>query len=189
MSTSYHPQTDGQTEIQNQILEHYLRCYVSFKLNDWPEWLQDAEVAYNRSTHSSTGMSPYYACFGREPRFVDDELAQPTAEEPQGPRNRLQALAESRMFLQEELAKAREAQSKYYNRHRTAMEFEVGDRVSLSGKNLRSKRPSKKLDNKRYGLFQIMERIGRNAYRLELPSYIWYTPRVSCVAVGTFSHS
>ena len=114
MSTAYHPQSDGQTEIQNQILEHYLRCYVSFKQNDWPDWLQDAEVAYNRSTHSSTGMSPYYASFGKEPRFVDDELAPPRPNEPQGPRARLQALAQSRRFLQEELGKAREAQSKYY---------------------------------------------------------------------------
>ena len=39
MSAAYHPQTDGQTEIQNQTLEHYLRCYVPFKQNDWPEWL------------------------------------------------------------------------------------------------------------------------------------------------------
>ena len=170
MSTAYHPQSDGQTEIQNQILEHYLRCYVSFKQNDWPDWLQDAEVAYNRSMHSSTGMSPYYASFGKEPRFVDDELAPPSSNEPQGPRARLEALAESRRFLQEELAKARESQSKYYNQHRTPMEFEVGDQVSLSGKNLRSKRPNKKLDNKRYGPFKITEKIGRNAYRLELPS-------------------
>ena len=49
MGTAYRLQTDGQTEIQNQIWEHYLRCYVSFKQNDWPDWLQDAEVAYNGS--------------------------------------------------------------------------------------------------------------------------------------------
>ena len=151
MSTAYHPQSDGQTEIQNKILEHYLRCYVSFKQNDWPDWLSGGEVAYNRSTHSSTGMSPYYASFGKEPRFVDDELAPPSSNEPQGPRARLEALAGSRRFLQGELAKARESQSKYYNHH-TPMEFEVGDQVSLSGKNLRSKRPNKKLSRPYFGM-------------------------------------
>ena len=50
------------------------------------------------------------------------------------------------------------------------MQLEVGDQVSLSGKNLRSKRPSKKLDNKRHGPFMIKEKIGRNACRLNLPS-------------------
>ena len=59
--------------------------------------------------------------------------------------------------------------TKYYNRKHQDQAFEVGEMVLLAGKNIRTKRPSKKLDNKYQGPFEITERVGKNAYRLELP--------------------
>ena len=59
LSTSFHPQTDGQIERVNQVLEGYLRHYTSFQQDDWAELLPLAEHAYNTATSESTKVSPF----------------------------------------------------------------------------------------------------------------------------------
>ena len=71
LSTAFHPQSDGQTEIVNQFLEQYLRMYVNYQQEDWSCWLPLAEFAYNNSTHSSTKHSPFFTFYGQNPEFVD----------------------------------------------------------------------------------------------------------------------
>ncbi|KAF1322519.1 reverse transcriptase, partial [Globisporangium splendens] len=67
MSTVVHPETDGQTERVNRVLEDVLRSYAtSFK--EWSEFLPLAEFALNNSTHVSTGHSPFYVNYGIHPR-------------------------------------------------------------------------------------------------------------------------
>jgi hypothetical protein len=67
-STAYHPQTGGQTERVNQILEDMLRaCVISFGKN-WEKCLPFAEFAYNNSFQSSLGMAPFEALYGRKRR-------------------------------------------------------------------------------------------------------------------------
>ena len=61
LSSAHHPQTDGQTERVNQILEQYLRCTVSYQQEDWVDFLAMAEFAYNNSIHASTKVSPFFA--------------------------------------------------------------------------------------------------------------------------------
>jgi hypothetical protein len=68
MSTAYCPQTDGQTEHINQVIELYLRSYCNYKQNNWASILAMAEYAYNNSKLSSTTISPYYANYRLEPR-------------------------------------------------------------------------------------------------------------------------
>ncbi|MBW0520480.1 hypothetical protein O181_060195 [Austropuccinia psidii MF-1] len=60
LSTAYHPETDGQKEGVNQILEHYLWMHVSYHQDDWNTWLPLAEFAYNNSDDSSTKQSPFF---------------------------------------------------------------------------------------------------------------------------------
>ncbi|WVZ82556.1 hypothetical protein U9M48_029810 [Paspalum notatum var. saurae] len=70
MSSSYHPQTDGQTERVNQCLETFLRCYIHACPSRWSKWLGSAEYWYNTSFHSAIGRSPFEALYGYSPRSL-----------------------------------------------------------------------------------------------------------------------
>ncbi|KAH8152984.1 uncharacterized protein LAJ45_03211 [Morchella importuna] len=73
MSTSFHPQTDGQTERVNQTLEHYLRSYCLYQQDDWADLLLLAEYAYNSAVSESTKVSAFYANYGYEPSVTEPQ--------------------------------------------------------------------------------------------------------------------
>ena len=76
MSTSFHPQTDGQTERANRTIEDILRAYVNAKQDNWDEYLCFAEIAYNQSIQASTGYAPYYLNTGKDfPSFLARALS------------------------------------------------------------------------------------------------------------------
>jgi hypothetical protein len=64
MSSSYHPQTDGQTERVNQCMETYLCCFVHACPTKWIHWLFLAEFWYNTSFHSAIQRSPFEVLYG-----------------------------------------------------------------------------------------------------------------------------
>ena len=68
LSTAFHPQSDGQTERQNQEIQYYLRAYINFLQDDWVEWLPMAQFCYNSSTHSATKVPPAQALMGFIPQ-------------------------------------------------------------------------------------------------------------------------
>lgn len=71
-STSYHPQTDGQTEIVNKWVEGYLRNYIAGQQKAWVKWIYLCEYCYNSTYHMSIQMSPFMALYGYEvPSFMD----------------------------------------------------------------------------------------------------------------------
>lgn len=76
MSSSYHPQTDGQTEVLNRVIEQYLRTFVHTKPATWGKYLIWAEWSYNTSQHSGTGKSPFEITFGKPPPTVAQYLAE-----------------------------------------------------------------------------------------------------------------
>ncbi|MBW0510805.1 hypothetical protein O181_050520 [Austropuccinia psidii MF-1] len=78
MATSYHPETYGQTEKVNKILEQYLWMYVSYNHNDWNTWLPLAEFSYNNSDDCSTEQSPFFTVYGRDPQFDSVHITQET---------------------------------------------------------------------------------------------------------------
>ena len=61
LSTSYHPEMDGQTERANKSLEGYLRHYVNYHQDDWVSLLPTAEFSHKNHDHTSTGISPFKA--------------------------------------------------------------------------------------------------------------------------------
>ncbi|MBW0535443.1 hypothetical protein O181_075158 [Austropuccinia psidii MF-1] len=79
LSTAYHPETNGQTERVNKILEQYLLIYVSYHQDDWKTWPPLAEFAYNTSDHSSTKQSSFFTVYGRDPHFNSAHIIQDTS--------------------------------------------------------------------------------------------------------------
>lgn len=172
LSTAFHPQTDGQTERQNQELEAYLRMFVGWEQDDWGSLLAVAQFAYNSKRHSSTGVSPIELAYGTPPRIPDgirDES--PTEGAPAEPdaEKCLQNMRLAREAAAQALEKAQVTQAKNYNAKRSDFQIKQGDLVLLSSKNIRTKRPHKKLDAKYLGPFPIEEQIGPQAFRLKLP--------------------
>ena len=68
-STSNHPQTDGQTERINALLEEYLRHYVTTTQKNWVDLMDTAQLCYNLQRSSATGMSPFELAIGVLPRM------------------------------------------------------------------------------------------------------------------------
>ena len=64
LSTAYHPETDGQMERINQILEQYLQVYINYQQDDWVHLLPLAEFAYNNTQHSALGVTPFFSSKG-----------------------------------------------------------------------------------------------------------------------------
>ena len=108
MSTAYHPETDGQTECVNQVLEQYLRIYCNHRQDDWASLLSTAEFAYNNAAHESTKLSPFYVEYGWNPRSVPDvkgELDHPSLADLFKDREEAQEQAKAALVLAAERAK------------------------------------------------------------------------------------
>ena len=65
--TSFHLQTNGQTERVNTILDQYLRGYINYQQDNWTEILPMAEFAYNNTLLATTGITPFFALYGQHP--------------------------------------------------------------------------------------------------------------------------
>ena len=169
LSTAFHPQTDGQTERQNQSLEHYLRVFCSDEQDNWAKLLSFAEFAFNNSVHSTTGISPFNALYGFNPDiyYAEDSIAE--GEVPAAA-DRVQRIHNARAALEKRWQSVAQSYTKFYNQNHTPREYKVGDLVMLSTKYLRQKRPKKKLSHRFAGPFRIQDVVGKQAYRLFLPS-------------------
>ena len=67
LSTSFHPQNDGQTERANGVLEDTLRHYINGTCTNWDEYLSTAEFAVNSATKKSTDIAPFEQVYGEMP--------------------------------------------------------------------------------------------------------------------------
>ncbi len=77
LSTTFHPQTDGQTERQNSTMEAYLRVFVNWEQDDWLRLLPMAEFAYNNAKNASIGHTPFKLNCGYHPRVSFKEDVNP----------------------------------------------------------------------------------------------------------------
>jgi len=69
LPTAYHPQTDGQMERINQELEQYLRVFIDYRQEQWPDWLGTVEFAYNNKIYTATKILPFKVNYGQDPRM------------------------------------------------------------------------------------------------------------------------
>src|SRR5204863_9253689 len=128
-----------------------------------------AEYAYNNSTHTVTGVSPFYALYGINPELVWDVGGDNPKGEAPAACERAEQMIAIRELLQEHLRTAAEAQAKYYNKSHMTKTYNVGDMILLLTKNIKLAHPSKKLDYRFAGLFRVLDLIGKQVSRLDIP--------------------
>nr|CAH66120.1 OSIGBa0146N20.5 [Oryza sativa] len=169
-STAYHPQTDGQTERVNQILEDMLRACVLDFGGSWDKNLPYAEFSYNNSYQASLQMSPNEALYGRKCRTP--LLWDQTGERQVFGTDILREAEEKVKIIQERLRVAQSRQKSYADNRRRDLTFEEGDYVYLRVTPLRGVhrfQTKGKLAPRFVGPFKIVSRRGEVAYQLELP--------------------
>ncbi|GKA60099.1 reverse transcriptase domain-containing protein, partial [Tanacetum coccineum] len=65
LSTSYHPQTNGQTELTNRAIKHILERSVGYNLKNWSEKLNEALWAFRTAYKTPTGCTPFRLVYGK----------------------------------------------------------------------------------------------------------------------------
>ncbi|KAJ1576469.1 hypothetical protein NDA12_005468 [Ustilago hordei] len=157
LSTAYHPQTDGQTERVNQVIEQYLRMYCNYEQNDWANLLDTAAFVYNNTVHNSIGVSPFFACYGWNPKAHPDIPQRLGVNDP----GRFEYLMDGKehcKYLQEQIREAQRRSVDQYNRKHKDIEFKVGDMVYINRRNWKTRRPTPKLDTRFAGPYPVQER-------------------------------
>ena len=185
MSTAHRPQSDGQVERANKTIEEMLRAYVNTSHNDWCQWLDCAEFAINKAKAAATGVCPFQLVFQHTPmsppeRMLHNSLNPISQSDKYGKQHyrsrRLGRAAGEDWWLRlrnarTALHQAKDRMKQMADKNRTDRSLEIGDFALLSTKHLRLKKPSvaKKFCPVFVGPFEVIERIGRSAYRLRLP--------------------
>jgi hypothetical protein len=144
---------------------------VNDEQSNWHTLLRSAEYCHNSSKNSSTGESPFFALLGYNPELrldlnLEDEV------HPGGVpavHARLQKLEDAREKMREHWRYAVDRQVERYNRKHKPIQFKRGQLVMLSTRNLRFDATKTKLAPRFIGPFRVLERVGKQAYRLALP--------------------
>ena len=157
LSSSYHPQTDGISEKENDIIESCIRAFTNYQQDDWDVFLPDFELAINNAKSGSSGLSPQMIDTGVEPfiplNITYERSTVPSVNELMDKLNIIQ----SRTTLM--FAQAQEKQAKYANKKRTDTEFNEDDFVMLNSNfvydPIHTDRQSRKLADKWLGPFRL----------------------------------
>ncbi|GKC47842.1 putative mitochondrial protein [Tanacetum coccineum] len=143
MSSAYHTQTDGQTEVLNRCLEGYLRAMCFHKPNDWCRWLPLAEYWYNTSFHTTTKFTPYEIVYGQKPPL---HLPYLHGESKIESIDRIICAREQTIqLMKHNLVQAQQRMKQTTDKHGSDRTFKF------------------------YGPYQVIAKVGRVAYTLKLP--------------------
>jgi len=178
--TAFYLQTDGQTEQANQELEQYLRMFVDYRQEQWPDWLGTVEFTYNNKVSNSTKVLPFMANNGQNPRMGFEMRKKEKV-------LRMEEFVAKMKEIQEEaqvaLRKAQKEMKKQADRHRGEVEeYKVGDMVLLSTRDLKWQiigRRTDKLTERFVGPYRVKGIVSSNAIELDLPSSVRIHPIVN----------
>ncbi|CAJ2644751.1 unnamed protein product [Trifolium pratense] len=173
MSSAYHPQTDGQSEVLNKTLELFLRCFTFNKPTAWFKALAWSEFWYNTAFQTSIGMTPFKALYGRDPPTL--VRYQPQTTDPPTVQEELMERDQVLQQLKSHLERAQQYMKKQADKHRSDLVLKVGDMVLVKLQPYRQQslalRKNQKLGMRYFGPFEIIARVGEVAYKLQLPAY------------------
>jgi hypothetical protein len=172
-TTAYHPQSNGQVERINQILENYLRAVTNYYHDDWATTLTIAEMSYNATPKESTGYSPFYLNNAYEPNIFGMTTSQFSSRVPQAD-ERWKKVKEIREQTKEQLRKTYLKYKQNYDQHRQeAPLYQPNQKVLLNAKNIKQRRgqgqQGSKLNEPWIGPFKIKSKKGPGVYELDLP--------------------
>ena len=138
VSSALHPQSDGQTERLKRVLEDMLRNYVNPMQDDWDDYLDAVEVAYNNSWHQSLNISPFGLIHGRNPRTPGEAelLSSDKAHDAHNPAAAQVSLGFDVAFAKPEPVFLQPRPKEYADSKRRDFAFKVGDDILLSTTNL-----------------------------------------------------
>jgi hypothetical protein len=177
LSTAAHPQTDGQTERHNLLVEECLRSFVAHHQQDWGQVLPLVEFAMNDKVSSATKQTPFFLTHGRHP-LAPADLVNPsstalnltTAPAVKQWLDRHQAVIRAAGDC---LVAAQARQARYADRGHKAVNFKVGDQVLVHRDFLVPSeargQPSAKLSPRYFGPYEITQKISTAAFRVKLP--------------------
>jgi transposase InsO family protein len=182
LSTAYHPQTDGQTEAWNRVLDQSLRYFINHYQNNWSDLLPVMDYAHATTPHTTTGLSPFEVEFGRRARTQFDwEMSKTDGMPPREKMSRdegqawIARIRDAWQTARASMTQAQQAYKKQADKHRRSEDFEVGDEVFVKKTGWITDRPSLKLDNPMAGPYRILEKKG-HSYKLDLPASIKVHP-------------
>lgn len=184
MSTAYHPQSDGQTEVTNRSLGNLLRCLVGDHIKSWDTILCKAEFAYNQAVNRSTGYCPFRIVYGLIPRGPVDLGVAPDLTRDHGQAvDFIGTLSIVHSQVHDNLQTTSAKYKAAADRHRRDVQFKVGDFVwAVLTKDRFSAGEYNKLKARKIGPLEILEKMNANAYKVRLP------PHVRCSDVFNVKH-
>ena len=132
--------------VVSSTVEQYLRIFIDYHQDDWKEWLALAEFSYNNSAHTATKSSPFFLNHGFHPWTGEDSRREVKNESATQFATRMKKIHEDAASA---LRMANEQAKRQYDKHtRPSIEYKPGDQVYIEATNIKTNRPSKKLDDK-----------------------------------------
>jgi hypothetical protein len=144
MSTTYHPQTDGQSERTNQSLEVFIRCHCNEEQDNWHIWLPMAEFAHNQWPNATTKKAPFDLIMGYVPchEHIKKPSSVPQVKERLAELERVRKVAWDLMLRAQSMLWIRNPEGRKFH------PYQIGEQVWIEGTNLKTLYPSAKLGPK-----------------------------------------
>ena len=203
LTTAYHPQADGQTEILNQTLEVALQAYINFDCNNWSELLSKIAFTYNNTPHSATGYTPAQLLYGFRPNelisYIQGEnqqnIPRPSLDKIMKPDSKefINEFDGLRIAAKDALCKAQAILENSYNETHYPISFEVGDQVMINVHSLKfpdiTQGKGVKLTRRFEGPFEVINKLSDITYQLRIPHEYDIHPVLSIVHLEKYTPS
>ncbi|UYV63268.1 hypothetical protein LAZ67_2003589 [Cordylochernes scorpioides] len=182
-TTSYHPQTNGLTERLNRTLLNMLSMYVNTDQKNWDEILPFITHAYNTTIQETTGYSPFFLMYGREPTsLLDDSNISVDIDKDDYDeyiKHHLDKIDRARKLVINNTIKTQERKKKNYDKKHMERSYELGELVAVWTP-IRKIGKCEKLLRKYFGPYRILKKMSSVNYLIEPKDNPGQDPLIVC---------